>query len=146
MSGRTRLVNIFARLCSIACVSAACAACALAQESRREGGGRQRPAAEAARPGAATAQGEVDENFELNIAERRITEQNFFASTAVATAVEATRGVNLQVGVAVGAERIDVTLRNVRGRVRFRGSLDALRRVLDARRPAATDAPPTREE
>ncbi|MDQ1523567.1 MAG: hypothetical protein QOE47_1491, partial [Pyrinomonadaceae bacterium] len=33
-------------------------------------------------------------------------------------------------------------LRNVQGRVRFRGSLDALRRVLDARRPAAAVTQP----
>jgi hypothetical protein len=32
-------------------------------------------------------------------------------------------------------------LRNVRGSVRFRGSLDVLRRVLDAHRPAAAETP-----
>lgn len=90
------------------------------------------------------ARGEANEDFDLNISERRITEQDFFASTEVSVGDEAARGLSLRVGVAVGAERIDVLLRNVSGHVRFRGSLDALRRVLDARRaaPPASEAPP----
>lgn len=88
--------------------------------------------------------GDADEDFDLNIAERRITEADFFASTSVETDDAQARGLNLRVGVAVGAERIDVLLKNVQGHVRFRASLDALRRVLDARRNATTanDAPP----
>lgn len=82
----------------------------------------------------------ADENFELNITERRITERDFFASTAIETGAADARGLSLRVGVAVGASEIDVLLRNVQGRVRFRGSLEALRRVLDARRPAANGA------
>jgi hypothetical protein len=89
------------------------------------------------------ARGEADENFDLNIVERRITEPDFFASTEVSAGDEAARGLSLRVGVAVGAERIDVLLRNVRGHVRFRASLDALRRVLDARRTTtANETPP----
>jgi hypothetical protein len=93
---------------------------------------------------AADTQSNVDENFELNIAERRITERDFFASTAIEAGEESAHGLLLRVGVAVGASRIDVLLRNVQGRVRFRGSLEALRRMLDARRPPAA-APPTAE-
>lgn len=84
----------------------------------------------------------VNEDFELNIAERRITEADFFASTSVGGAAGS---LSLRVGVALGAERIDVLLRNVRGRVRFRGSLDALRRVLDAHR-ATPDGDPARRD
>jgi hypothetical protein len=84
------------------------------------------------------ARSEADEDFDLDITERRITELNFFASTEVSAGDEAARGLALRVGVEVGAGRIDVLLRNVRGHVRFRASLDALRRVLDARR--ATNA------
>jgi hypothetical protein len=142
MSRRTRSADVFARLWAAACVLAVCASGARAQEPRPEGGRPQRPAADAGRPGATAVRGEADESFELNISERRITEQNFFASTAVAAGEEGARGLDLRIGVAVGAERIDVTLRNVRGSVRFRGSLDALRRVLDARRPAESAAPP----
>ena len=139
----TRPANVFARLSAAACLSAACSFAALAQSVPRVAGQPSPPAAEAVRPGASAARGDADESFELNIAERRITEQHFFASTAVAAGEEGARGLDLRVGVAVGAERIDVTLRNVRGRVRFRGSLDALRRVLDARRTAETAAPPS---
>ena len=106
----------------------------------------QPPAAEGRPPAAATPQragGGVNEDFELNIAERRITEADFFASTSVGGA---TGSVSLRVGVALGAERIDVLLRNVRGRVRFRGSLDALRRVLDAHRTAPADDAPARRD
>jgi hypothetical protein len=92
-------------------------------------------------PGAQNASANVDENFELNIAERRITEHDFYASTAIETKADAPRGLSLRVGVAVGASEIDVLLRNVQGRVRFRASLDALHRILDARRPIATPTP-----
>ena len=101
-----------------------------------------RPVTPTAIPGAQQAGASVDENFELNIAERRITEHDFFASTAIETETDAAHGLSLRVGVGVGASEIDVLLRNVQGRVRFRGSLEALRRVLDARRPAARDAVP----
>ncbi|HEX8457526.1 MAG TPA: hypothetical protein VF656_09530 [Pyrinomonadaceae bacterium] len=89
-------------------------------------------------------QSHADENFELNIAERRITERDFFASTAIEAGESAARGLSLRVGVAVGASEIDVLLRNVQGRVRFRGSLETLQRMLDARRPpdAATARTP----
>jgi hypothetical protein len=86
---------------------------------------------------ATNAQSNVDENFELNIAERRITERDFFASTAIEAGESSAHGLSLRIGVGVGASEIDVLLRNVQGRLRFRGSLEALRRVLDARRPAA---------
>jgi hypothetical protein len=83
----------------------------------------------------------ADENFELNIAERRITERDFFASTAIEAGEESAHGLSLRIGVAVGASEIDVLLRNVQGRVRFRGSLDVLQRMLDARRPAGAATP-----
>lgn len=140
MSEHAKVTTIFARSCAAACLFVACASGARAQEPRREDGQTRRPASAVTRPGESGARGDVDETFELNIAERRITEQNFFASTSVAAGEEGARGLDLRVGVAVGAERIDVTLRNVRGRVRFRGSLDALRRVLEARRRPCSPA------
>lgn len=94
-------------------------------------------------PGAQNADAaNADENFELNIAERRITERDFYASTAIETEAGEAHGLSLRVGVAVGASEIDVLLRNVRGRVRFRGSLEALRRVLDARRESPATPQP----
>ncbi len=88
-----------------------------------------------------SVQGNVDEKFELNISERRITEHDFFASTAIEAGEGSARGLSLRVGVALGASEIDVLLRNVRGSVRFRGSLDVLQRILDARRPASAPPP-----
>lgn len=75
----------------------------------------------------------ADESFDLNIDERRITRQHFEASTAVGTATDA-HGLDLRIGVALAAERIDVLLRNVRGRVHFRGSLERVMDILNTRR------------
>jgi hypothetical protein len=124
------------RVASVALLIAACAVVCAAQTTA-PGVARQSPRAQV--PTSAPAQGEADEDFDLNIPERRITRENFFASTELSAGGESARGLSLRVGVEVGAERIDVLLRNVRGHVRFRGSLDALRRVLDARRTTATE-------
>jgi hypothetical protein len=70
----------------------------------------------------------ADETFELNIGERRITRREFTASTSVEAGEERAKGLSLRVGVELGASSIDVLLRNVRGQVRFRASLE---RVLD---------------
>lgn len=116
-------------------ILAACACVCAAQAPV----GRELPATTSPPPPPQRAGGDVNEDFELDIAERRIMEADFYASTAVGVSAGALR---LGVGVALGAERIDVLLKNVRGRVRFRGSLEALRRVLDAHRasPAADPA------
>jgi len=74
----------------------------------------------------ANAQTNADENFQLDIAARHITENDYQASTALETVADNTRGVALRVGVFLNATRIDVNLRNVRGQVRFRGSLDSV--------------------
>jgi hypothetical protein len=83
----------------------------------------------------------VDETFELNIDERHYSQENFEASTAVGTK-KATDDLNLQVGVALTSGRIDVLLRNVHGRVRFRGTLDRIMELINNRQ-AAPGALPT---
>ncbi|HYN84452.1 MAG TPA: hypothetical protein VER32_04320, partial [Pyrinomonadaceae bacterium] len=93
---------------------------------------------DAARPPARDAAVEqprasADENFELNITERHIVEETFEASTDVSLGGREPRGVSVRVGVAARAERIDVWLRGVRGRVRFRASLEEILRRLGAR-------------
>ena len=85
----------------------------------------------------------IDENFELNIDLRRITERDYQASTAVELGDANGRGVNLQVGVAVAASQIDVLLRNIRGRVRFRATLEPLLRRINSRRAGTTVDPAT---
>lgn len=76
----------------------------------------------------------ADETFELNITERRITEHDFAASTSVEAGEETARGLMLRVGVSVGADEINVLLRNVRGQVRFRASLERVLERLNVRR------------
>lgn len=73
----------------------------------------------------------AEENFELNISGERITETNFVRSTDVALNEPARANLRLNVGVAVRADRIDVSLRGVSGRVRFRGSLETVKRKLE---------------
>lgn len=118
--------NLF-RLALVFLFLAASPAPALAQN---EGAPQAAPAPHADRTTA-------DETFELNITERRITEHDFAASTSVEAGDETARGLRLRVGVAVGAGKINVLLRNVRGRVSFRATLARVLERLNARRPPA---------
>ena len=78
----------------------------------------------------------ADETFELNITERRITRRDFEASTSVEAGEESAHGLDLKIGVAVGADSIDVLLRNVRGQVRFRATLERVLERINSRRTA----------
>ncbi len=92
---------------------------------------------------AATTRTTADEDFELNIQERHIVEEDFKAATEVSVGGPDSRGIGVRVGVNARAERIDVWLRGVRGRVRFRASLEQIMRLFGARppdAPAASDA------
>jgi hypothetical protein len=82
----------------------------------------------------------ADEDFELNIEQRRISEKDFHAETAVEAG--GVRGLHVGVGVALRASEIEVLLLGVRGHVRFRGNLAPVLRLLDARRAAPTRPPP----
>lgn len=103
-----------------------------------------RPADAPARPADAQApraeSSNADEDYELNIDRRRIHEGDFHAETAVST--DGARGLQLNVGVALRASDIDVLLRNVRGRVRFRATLDPVLRLLDSRRNTTRQSEP----
>jgi hypothetical protein len=79
------------------------------------------------------------EEFDLNIADRRITEDQFQASLEVQlrTGPSEEEGLGVRVGALVGARRIDVRLRNVRGRVRFIASLARVEEVVNSHRAAA---------
>ena len=71
-----------------------------------------------------TQTADLDEDFDLNIIERHITETNFERSLQ---AQLNTDSVRLQVGVSAEAETIDLILRGVTGHVRFRASLERVR-------------------
>jgi 5-enolpyruvylshikimate-3-phosphate synthase len=119
------------------CLLVAPASAVVAAQTR--GGEPPTPATRTAPQSGATA----DEDFELNIDVRRINERDFQAETAVEVG-GAGAGLRLKVGVALGAQDIDVLLQGVRGRVRFRASLAPVLRLLDARRgaPAPAQSPP----
>ena len=67
----------------------------------------------------------ADESFELNIAQDQITEAVFERATSVGIT---NSGLNVRVGAGVGARRIVLLLNGIYGRVRFRASLEPLRR------------------
>ena len=118
---------------------AAAAACLLVAAAPRPAPAQTRAGTTQAAPQPTPASGPTaDEDFELNIDSRRIHERDFQAETAVAAGAE--RGLRLKVGVALGASEIDVLLTGVRGRVRFRGNLAPVLRLLDARRVEAPAA------
>jgi hypothetical protein len=99
---------------------------------------KQSPSSQDASTNAAQTRSNADETFELNISERRITEHNFNASTSVEAGEESARGLRLRIGVGVGAEQIDVLLRNVHGLVHFRGTLDRVLELINSRRAPET--------
>jgi hypothetical protein len=106
-------------------IFAALTTCAVAQTRAR----RAQPVAPSASP---STTNNVDEDFDLNIDQRHITEHDFFASTSVA--LGDAQSPLVRIGVALGAQEIDVLLQGVRGHVRFRASLDQLTRIINARR------------
>jgi hypothetical protein len=90
-----------------------------------------------------TDQLNADETIELNIAQERITENDFSRSTEVRLGSEKSGGVRVEIGVGAKASRIDVLLRGVYGRATFRASLEALKQRIEQRRqrlsPAAAE-------
>lgn len=76
----------------------------------------------------------INENFELNIVQERITETEYVRSTDVRLNEQTNNGLNLEVGVSVRAERINVLLRGINGRVNFRASLEAIKQRIEQRR------------
>lgn len=74
----------------------------------------------------------ADENFTLNITESRVSETNYERSTQVEVGgAQNERAVEVRVGAAVGAQNIVITLRGITGNVRFRASLEKIRRLLE---------------
>lgn len=120
-----------ARLTQIIFLVAVAAALSAAQTS---GSAERSAAAPSAAAVETSNRTNADETFELNITERRITEHEFAASTSVEAGEETAHGLMLRVGVSVGADEINVLLRNVRGNVRFRASLDRVLERLNVRR------------
>jgi hypothetical protein len=119
-------VRRFLILCAIPTALTMCVAAQTTTRARRT-----QPVA----PPVAQSATDVNEDFDLNITQRRITEHDFFASTSVALGDESSPLV--RIGVALGAQEIDVLLQGVRGHVRFHASLAQLTRIINARRAAS---------
>jgi hypothetical protein len=79
----------------------------------------------------------AEEDFELDIQEKRITEEDFHASTAVELGSGEGRGLEIWIGTAVAARQIDVLLRGVHGRVRFFATLDPVLQSIESHRAPA---------
>ena len=126
-----------------ACLRRAAAVCLLFAASSADAPAQSPPAPPPSPETAQRAGAAADEDFELNIDVRRIVERDFNAETAVEAG--GASGLRLGVGVALRAQDIEVLLQGVRGRVRFRGNLAPVLRLLDARRGAAnaTQSPPS---
>lgn len=74
----------------------------------------------------------VAEEIDLNIVFEQITEADFRRSTSVSSN---TSDLHVAAGATVEATKITLTLRNVVVKGRFAGSLEALERTLERRRP-----------
>ena len=81
----------------------------------------------------------TEETITLDADEKRIVRERYHASEAVTLSGRAGGGWRLYAGAAIDAERIDLTMRNVRGLVRFRADWSRAREVLDqAERQSST--------
>ena len=119
-------MNFASRIVSISAITAAAAVCCASQQKLPP-------------PPDPVQRVSAEEKFDLNIVERRITENDFFAATSVGLDSREGKNLSMNVGVEVRAGKIDVLMRNVTGTVRFRGSIQ---KVLD--RLNSRPAPPPR--
>jgi hypothetical protein len=72
-----------------------------------------------------------DESFSLNISESRTSETNYERSTQIEFGgVQNGPAVEVHVGATVRAQNIVITLRGITGDVRFRASLEKIRRLI----------------
>ena len=67
----------------------------------------------------------------FDIAQKRITETDYHNSETVDLAGPQAGGWHLEAGTAIHAQKIDVSLRNVRGTIRFRADLSRLTALKD---------------
>jgi hypothetical protein len=85
------------------------------------------PTPQAPAPAPSSSVQDVDETYDLDIAERVIEQQDYVVEQALQVSSE---GWGVAVGARLTAGHIRVLLRNVRGHVRFRATFRALDSVL----------------
>lgn len=106
---------------------------------KRPESGDGRPGRRAGGPQAALApRTTANETFDLNIPEKRIRQEDYQTSASVEVGEPRDATLYLRVGGSLSARRVDLLLRNVRGRVRFRATLEpVLRRLRERQAPPA---------
>ena len=78
----------------------------------------------------------ADENFKVNITDKKITETNYESKVELNLKPEKRSSVSVNIGAAVRAGQITVSMKNVFGDVRFRGSLEKITNQINLLRPA----------
>jgi hypothetical protein len=81
----------------------------------------------------------VNKDFNLNITDQRISQQNYKASTSIGGGDANDRGISLRVGAVVRASQVDMRLQNINGKVHFHASLERLRQSLRSRNAGSTE-------
>lgn len=77
----------------------------------------------------------ADENFRVNISDKKVVETDYESKVELSAASESNPAVSVSIGAAVRAEKITLTLRNIFGDVRFRGSLEKITNQINLPRP-----------
>ena len=73
----------------------------------------------------------TNNNYVLDAAEKHIVRAQFHEDEAVALSGNAAGGWHLYAGAAIDAQRIDLTMHDIKGSVRFRADWSRVRSVLD---------------
>ena len=77
----------------------------------------------------------ADENFKVSITDKKVVETNYESKVELKLNSETRPAVSVNIGAAVRAEQITLTLKNIFGDVRFRGSLEKISNRLNLTRP-----------
>ena len=77
----------------------------------------------------------ADENFKVSITEKKVIETDYESKVELNVNSEKRPNVSVNVGAAVRAEQITLTMRNIFGDVRFRGSLEKILNQINLLRP-----------
>jgi hypothetical protein len=77
----------------------------------------------------------AEEDFKVNITEKKVAETKYESKVEVAVKSETNPTVTVNVGATVKAEQITLTMKNIFGDVRFRGSLEKILNQINLPRP-----------
>lgn len=72
----------------------------------------------------------INKNFDLDIEDKRIVEQDYQSNAAISYGEINSSSVSLQIGAGVSAQTVNMRLQNIQGEVRFRGNWEPLRQKL----------------